>query len=119
MSVQAEAADHDAAVVTVLKLTKGARQSYVCAELGGKPKFLMSVTAIQHERLHGDVLVRILRKYNPDVPLAGGHTFKIEPKIFAELRAELLEQKAAWLEHIASMEREKPKVKVLLFPSAD
>ena len=114
---QAEAPSHEDAVVTYLKLTKGALQSYVCAEINCKPKFLMSITAKQHARLHGDILVRILRKYNKDVPLTGGYSFKIQAKVFRELKAELVEQRDMWLEHISEMEREEPKVRVVLFPS--
>lgn len=107
----------------ILKVTKGMLQSYVSMMVNDKPKLLVSISQKQHARLHGDILVRILRNYvakAEDVPAKGGCTLTIRTELtFDALKAQMRNRRDEWLEHIADLEKENPKTPVVLIAQSE
>ena len=102
----------------ILKVTKGKEKSYVSMMVDNKPKLLMGISETQHPRLHGDILVRILRNYvakPQDVPTTKGGAITIRTVLsYDQLKAELLERRQEWLDHIATLEKKNPRRPVVL-----
>jgi hypothetical protein len=102
----------------ILKVTKGHKQSYVSMMVDNKPKLLVAISERQHARLHGDILVRIVRNYvakPQDVPTTGGFTVTIRTKLdFDQLKTAMVDRRTEWLDHIAKLEKKKPDQPVVL-----